>query len=55
MSYRWKQIKKCLDIGDEILQTKSIFEKNYGFLQTYKYINIKQDNESETYLSDSSN
>ena len=32
---------KYLDIGDEILPTKYIIEKNDAFLQIYKYINIK--------------
>ena len=42
MSSRWKEIKKCLDIGDEILPTKYIIEKNDGFLQIYKHMNIKK-------------
>ena len=45
MSYRWKQIKKCLDIGDEKYhksdQRNTLLKKNDSFLQLYKYMSIK--------------
>ena len=39
MSSRWKQIEKCLDIGDENIE--NLAHKIYYWKTQYKYMSIK--------------